>query len=366
MHHEIWNEKLRGGKILILDDEPVNVSVLERLLGRSGYDQVRTTTDPREALRLFRSYEPDLVLLDLHMPHMDGFEVMAELEELIPSDRYVPILVLTGDRAPEIRQKALAAGAKDFLTKPFEPTEVVLRIKNLLETRFLHRQLEMENESLEVKIQERTRALAEAQEEILRRLATAAEFRDDETGQHAERVGVLSALVALTLGLPFEEVRVIRRAAPLHDVGKIGIPDAILMKPGPLTDAEFEVMKTHTTIGARMLSGTRFSLLKQAREIALHHHEQWDGSGYSGLRGEEIPLVGRIVAVADVFDSLTHERPYKRALSVEESVEEIASCSGSHFDPQVVDAFMEIVERGEARKLDSLTDAPSRQLARVS
>lgn len=363
MHHEIWNEKLRGGKVLIVDDEPVNVSVLERLLERSGYDQVKTTTDPREARPLFERYQPDLVLLDLHMPYMDGFEVMEELAEVIPSDRYVPILVLTGDRAPEVRQRALAAGAKDFLTKPFEPTEVVLRIKNLLETRFLHRQLELENESLEAKILERTRALADAQEEILRRLATAAEFRDDETGQHAERVGVLSALVSMTLGLPFEEVRVLRRAAPLHDVGKIGIPDAILMKPGPLTSAEFEVMKTHTTIGARMLSGTRYPLLKLAREIALHHHEQWDGSGYAGLRGEEIPLVGRIVAVADVFDSLTHERPYKRALSLEDSVDEIVACRGAHFDPQVVDAFLEVVERGEVHDLDGLSRRPSRELA---
>lgn len=363
MHPEIWSEKLRGGKVLIVDDESVNVSVLERLLKRSGYDQVRTTTDAREARSLFEAYEPDVVLLDLHMPHKDGFEVMEELARVIPADRYVPILVLTGDRAPEVRQRALAAGAKDFLTKPFEPTEVVLRIKNLLETRFLHRQLELENQSLEAKIRDRTRALADAQEEILRRLATAAEFRDDETGQHAERVGVLSALVAMTVGLPFEEVSVIRRAAPLHDVGKIGIPDAILMKPGPLTSAEFEVMKTHTTIGARMLSGTHYPLLKTARQIALHHHEQWDGSGYAGLRGEEIPLVGRVVAVADVFDSLTHERPYKRALSVEESVEEIAACRGSHFDPQVVDAFMEVVARGEAHDLDGLSRRPSRELA---
>lgn len=365
MHHDIWNEKLRGGKILIVDDEPVNVNVLERLLARSGYDQVKSTTDPREARPLFEAYGPDLVLLDLHMPHMDGFEVMDELAEVIPSDRYVPILVLTGDRAPEVRRRALSAGAKDFLTKPFEPTEVVLRIKNLLETRFLHRQLEVENETLEVKIQERTRALADAQEEILRRLATAAEFRDDETGQHAERVGVLSALLAMTVGLPFEDVQVIRRAAPLHDVGKIGIPDAILLKPGPLTPAEFEVMKTHTTIGARMLSGTRYPLLTLAREIAMHHHEQWDGSGYAGLRGEEIPLVGRIVAVADVFDSLTHERPYKRALSLEDSVDEIVACRGSHFDPQVVDAFIEVVDRGEVRDLDALTRTPSRELARA-
>ena len=190
---------------------------------------------------------------------------------------------------------------------------------------------------------QRTRALAEAQVEILRRLALAAEYRDDVTGHHAERVGVLSALISDAMGLEPEVVRLIRRAAPLHDVGKIGIPDAILMKPGPLSSAEFEVMKTHTTIGGRILSGSSFEVLQVARTIALSHHERWDGDGYTpGLAGEAIPLVGRIVAVADVFDSLCHERPYKPARPAREAIDIISHSSGTAFDPTVADAFLSV------------------------
>lgn len=358
MRKQIGRDRLRGERILIVDDESANIRLLTTILSRAGYDRIESTTDSREAVALFRSLRPDLVLLDLHMPHMNGFEVMEALEAEIGEDDYLPILVLTADQDTAVRQRALRAGARDFLTKPFEITEVVLRIRNLLETRFLHRQLALENESLEAKVLERTRELGEAQVEIVHRLAVAAEYRDDITGRHAERVGVLSSLIALSLGLPFDDVRLMRRAAPLHDVGKIGIPDAILMKPGPLTNAEFEVMRTHTVIGGRILSGSRYPLLKQAREIALHHHEWWDGTGYHGIQGEEIPLSGRIVAVADVFDSLTHERPYKRAMAVGEAVDEIVREGGAHFDYQVVEAFLEVVERGEVRELDSMAGGP--------
>lgn len=344
-----------SARILVVDDEPDNLRLLGRLLRREGYENVRTTDDPREAPAAFREWNPDLVLLDLHMPYMDGFAVMEALEPQIPEGHYLPILVLTGDPDPALRRRALAAGANDFITKPFETTEVLLRIGNLLETRFLHLQTRHQNETLELKVQERTRALAEAQTEILNRLAVAAEYRDDVTGRHAERVGVLAALLADTVGLDEEDVAILRRAAPLHDVGKIGIPDAILMKPGPLTEAEFEVMKTHTTIGARILSGSSFPLLLTAREIALTHHEQWDGTGYRGMHGEDIPLIGRIVAVADVFDSLSHERPYKRASTVEEARDEVIEASGSHFDPAVVDAFERLAEDGLLHRLDELT-----------
>ena len=346
-------EELRHARVLVVDDEEANVTALLKLLKRAGYTDVIGTTDSRKAVPLFREREPDLILLDLHMPHQDGFQVMEGIRPLVSQDTYLPILILTGDQEQEVRQRALSSGAKDFVTKPFEVTEVLLRIRNLLETRFLHRQLARHNETLEQKVQDRTRELAEAQVEILNRLALAAEYRDDVTGKHAERVGILSFLVAQALGLPPDETRLLRRAAPLHDVGKIGIPDAILMKPGTLTPAEFEVMKSHTEIGGRILSGSQYPLLQVAREIALYHHEKWDGSGYKpGMSGESIPLVGRIVAVADAFDSLTHERPYKPALPQDEAVEIINRDRGTHFDPDVADAFLEVVQTGRLRELE--------------
>ena len=350
------------GRILIVEDEAANVRMLRRLLRKHGFEDVESTTDPRDAVSLFRDFRPDLVLLDLHMPHLDGFQVMERLGPEIPDYVYLPILVLTGDGDPAVRKAALAAGARDFVNKPFEVTEVLLRIENLLETRFLHLQLVDQNERLEEKVKERTEELAATQVEILHRLAVAAEYRDDVTGQHAERVGILSSLVAEELGLDDEAVDLIRRAAPLHDVGKIGIPDAILLKPGPLTPQEFEVMKSHTTIGARILSGGRFPLLRMARDIALTHHERWDGRGYTpGMAGEEIPLSGRIVAVADVFDSLIHERPYKEAAAPEEAVDELVRERGRQFDPDVVDAFLRVLESERIPELGHEATSASRR-----
>ncbi len=364
MTREAWEGQLEESRILIVDDEPQNVRLLDALLRRAGYREVTTETDPRKVHALVRSLEPDLILLDLHMPHLSGFQVMEQIVPEIPHGVYLPILVLTGDTDSHRRERALSAGARDFLTKPFESGEVLLRIKNLLETRFFNKELRGHNETLEEKVRERTHELAEAQVEIIRRLAVAAEYRDDITGQHAERVGVLSALLAEELGLPAEQVSLIRRAAPLHDVGKIGIPDSILMKPGRLTPQEFDVMKTHTIIGGRILSGSRYPLLELAETIALTHHERWDGRGYDRMRGEDIPLVGRIVAVADVFDSLTHERPYKRAFTIDESVDEILRGRGEHFDPNVVDAFSRLLVGGalvelgaKARPAEALSSA---------
>jgi putative two-component system response regulator len=341
---------LQGLGILILDDEARNIDVLQRLLTRSGYREVRATTDAVEALGMFRGQSPDLILLDLHMPVMDGFAVMAAVREHIPAGTYLPILVLTGDLETHTKERALSAGATDFVTKPFEATEVLLRIRNLLETRYLHLRLQRYNEELEEKVRERTRELDDAQLEILERLALAAEYRDDVTGQHAQRVGAIAALLARELGMDEDSADLIQRAAPLHDVGKIGIPDAILLKPGRLTPSEFDVMRTHVAIGARILDGSHFDLLKLAREIALSHHERWDGSGYNGLKGPEIPVSGRLVAVADVFDSLGHERPYKRALPVDEVIEVMRSERGRHFDPDVLDALLRLVERGTLRE----------------
>jgi putative two-component system response regulator len=334
-------------KILIIDDEPANVRLLERLLQQEGFASLETATDPRQALPLYTEFKPDLILLDLHMPHLDGFAVMNQLRPRIPEGEFLPILVLTADVATEAKLQALSMGAVDFLTKPLDHAEVRLRIRNLLQTRFLYKEVQHQKSILEDKVRERTADLERAQLEALERLALAAEFRDDETGQHTQRVGVRSAMLAKAMGLSPDLVEQIRRAAPLHDVGKIGIPDAILRKPGKLTPEEFELMKTHTTIGAKILSGSGSPLLQMAEEIALTHHERWDGTGYSGLSGETIPLTGRIVALADVFDALTNDRIYRQAVPLEEALAEIERQRGGHFDPRMVDAFLRITRAPE-------------------
>jgi putative two-component system response regulator len=338
---------LQLAKILIIDDEEANVRLLERTLQRWGYTNLVATTDSREALPLFEQHRPDLILLDLMMPHIDGFTVMETVNALLPEGVFLPILVLTADANPQVKRRALSAGAKDFLTKPFDQTELLLRIMNMLETRFLHIQLANQNQILEQKVTERTRELAASQLEILDRLAHAAEYRDDDTGQHTNRVGHIAALIAQKMHLPPARVELIRRAAPLHDVGKIGVPDNILLKPGRLTPEEFEIIKPHTTIGAALLSGGHSEMVKAAESIALTHHERWDGSGYPvGLKGEDIPLEGRIVSIADVFDALSHDRPYKKAWPLEDCVAEIERNSGRQFDPQVVSAFLELWNAG--------------------
>src|SRR5687768_5725682 len=341
----------KNARILIVDDEAANVDLLRRLLERAGFSRIESTNDSREAADLYVKFRPDLILLDLHMPHRDGLEVMDELNQIAEAS-YLPILMLTGDDTQEAKREALSRGAKDFLNKPFHSDEVLLRIGTLLETRFLYLQIQSQNQMLEAKVRDRTRELEAAQIEIIERLARAAEFRDDNTGQHTERVGQMAALLAKQIGLPDSQVALIRRAAPLHDVGKIGIPDSVLLKLGKLTPEEFEVVKTHTTIGARILSGSRFTILRLAEEIAFSHHERWDGSGYAGLATDAIPLPGRIVAVADVFDALTQKRPYKEAWSVGDAVEEIKRQRGRQFDPDLVDAFSRIIARRQSDRMD--------------
>ena len=333
--------ELTSYRILLIDDEPANVHLLECLLQQGGYANYRGITDSRQALPLYEEFKPDLILLDLLMPQLDGYAVMRQIRAHTPPETYLPILVLTADITPRAKQKALSAGAHDFLTKPFDLTEVLLRIRNLLETRHLHLQLSAHNAVLEERVRSRTRDLEEAQYEILDRLSLAAENRDDVTGEHARRVGLLSERLALALGVPPSRAEIIRRAAALHDLGKIGIPDSILLKSGTLSPEEMEVMRTHTLIGARILSESRFPVLQAAELIALTHHERWDGTGYSpGSAGESIPLEGRIVAVVDAFDAMVHDRPYRKAMSLEAALQELSKQSGRQFDPRVVEALV--------------------------
>jgi cyclic di-GMP phosphodiesterase len=326
--------------IVAVDDEESNLLLLQRILERAGYTDVHVTTEPSRVPGMFVELRPDLVLLDLHMPVMDGFELMDRLAPLTGDGNDVPFLVLTADATDETKRRALSAGARDFLTKPLDQIELLLRVRNLLHAKQLHDRLREHNAELEHKVAERTRDLDQARVEVLERLALAAEYRDDDTQEHAWRIGRISALMAAKLGLPDPDVELIARAALLHDIGKIGIPDVILLKPGRLTDEEFEFIKTHTRIGAEILARSRSPLLRLAERVALAHHERWDGLGYpSGLHGEMIPVAGRIVAVADVFDALTHARPYKPAWPVDDAVGEIVSQAGRQFEPGVVGAF---------------------------
>ena len=327
--------------ILIVDDLASNTDVIEAMLEAAGFDNFLSINDPRQAVALYKDFRPDLILLDLHMPHLDGVDVIDLLKPEIGNE-YVPILMLTADVTTEAKERALSVGAKDFLSKPFDHTEVILRIRNLLETRGLYKQLHRQNETLEEKVEERTSQLEFAKIELLERLALAAEIRDDETGHHTQRVGRVCALIGQALGLGDRSVELIRRAAPLHDIGKIATPDSILLKPGKLSASEWRVMKRHTKIGARLLSNSIASALQLAETIALTHHEHWDGNGYTGLEGEDIPAVGRLVAVVDVFDALTNRRPYKEAWDLERAVTEIKVQRGRQFDPRIVDAFLEV------------------------
>jgi len=334
--------------ILIIDDEFANVHLLQRYLTGEGFANVRCVSDSRQALGAYVEFKPDLVLLDLHMPYLDGFAVMGQLHDATEPGDYIPIVVLTADITNDAKQRALSSGAKDFLNKPLDLTEVLLRVRNLVETRMLHLQTRLHAQELERKVRERTLELEESKIEILDRLAMAGEYRDYTTGEHTRRVANVAAALAQVTGARASEVTLLRKAAPLHDIGKIGIPDMILLKPGKLERAEFDIMKTHTTIGARILSGSRHSLLQMAETIALTHHERWDGTGYpGGLAGNSIPREGRLVAIADAFDALTHERPYKKAWPMEQVVEEIKSQSGRQFDPEFVAAFLRLFEKSD-------------------
>ncbi len=333
----------RSARILVVDDNLASLNLLMQVLERFGFSTVHGVSEGCEVLRAVVDFRPDVVLQDLHMPGVDGLTLISEICSLQGRGSYLPILVLTADASREARDAALAAGARDFLTKPYDSGEVFLRVRNLIDTRFLHLELQRQNTALSRGFAARTEELEVAKLEILERLARAADFRDESTYGHTARVGELAARIAARLGQSEAEVEQIRVAARLHDIGKIGLSDSILMKPGPLGPAEFLAQEKHTLIGGEILAGSRFPILRLAEDIALTHHEAWDGTGYPhGLHGEEIPLCGRITAVADVFDALTHERAYKHAWRLDDAVDEIKAQSGTKFDPAVVQAFLNV------------------------
>lgn len=329
-----------NARILIVDDQQTNVDLLEQILTEAGYTSVLGITNPLEVIDLYQAYSPELVLLDINMPEMDGFQVMEGLAK-IEQESYTPILVLTAMQDEETRLRSLQSGAQDFLTKPFNNLEVITRIKNMVKIRILHKKVANQNVELERTVGERTYELYETRLEIVHRLGQAAEYRDNETGDHILRMSNMCMRLGIHAGMSNEDAELLLHTSPMHDVGKIGVPDAILLKPGKLTSEEWEKMKSHTTIGGRLLTGHASDLMQMAKTIALTHHEKWDGSGYpKSLAGEDIPLVGRITAVADVFDALTSRRPYKEPYSVEVALDIMRDGRGKHFDPRLVDLFL--------------------------
>jgi putative two-component system response regulator len=342
-------------RILVVDDQRINLEFAAHVLESAGYTNFETIEDSRDVVPNVEANGADLILCDLRMPRMDGYEVMKALEDVIPSNSYVPIVIITADVSIEARQRALSLGAKDFLIKPLDPTEMVLRIANLLETRSLHLRLQARSERLEDVVVQRTRALSSAlervkamqedlrlsQEETVKRLSMAAELRDPASGAHIERMSKYCMLLAETIGIDYERAETIRIASQMHDVGKIAIPDSILLKPGPLDHKERLEMQRHAEIGRRILAGSRSDLMDTAATIAGTHHERVDGKGYpQGLRGKEIPVEGRIAAIADVFDALTSDRVYRPAIAATDALELMASGAGSHLDAELLDEFL--------------------------
>jgi putative two-component system response regulator len=334
---------LKGSVILVVDDDEDNLFLVSRMLRQCGCSQIATVSHADRVLHECRRLNPDLILLDYRLPPSNGLEVLEALWEGVPLSLRIPVVMLTGSANEGVRRRAFDLGVSDFLYKDFDATELLVRVRNVLRGARLYREVQRQRDSLEETVRLRTRELEEARREVLERLALAAEFRDDQTGEHTRRVGDLSAQIATALRQPVPFVDAIASAALLHDLGKIGVPDGILLKPGRLTPEEFDHIRAHPEIGASILSGCTEPVLAMAREIALTHHERWDGTGYpQRLAGEEIPLCGRIVAIADAYDAMTSERPYKKAIPHSAALNEVMRSAGSHFDPRIVTAFLAV------------------------
>lgn len=329
-------------RILILDDLVTNVEVLAELLDLSGYEQVYRCTRVSEAREVLKKQPIDLILLDHLMPECTGIEFAREVRTM-ELDRIPRILMVTADHRSEVKYQALQNGVHDFLYKPIDTLEVLLRIGVLLEAHFIHQSLQEHQEQLELLVTERTRALRDTLRSSFELLAGLAESRTHTSGKPSSRVGQLSEVLGLLAGLNVHDAQNLREAVMLHDIGKIAIPEQILTKPGKLTDDEFKVVKEHAMIGAQMLRHLKSEVFDVAAVVALTHHERWNGSGYpNGLKGEQIPLVGRIAAIADVFHALTSDRPYNKAWTEKEALEYLQSQAGVLFDPDLVDLLVHI------------------------
>lgn len=342
--------------ILVVDDQSPNIELLEAFLLPQGYKVIRACSGEEALSKL--SFEIDLILLDVMMPGMDGFEVTRRVREN-PSFRQLPIILVTALREMDDHVKGIEAGCDDFISKPVDKIELTARVRALLKVKAYHDLSDTYQKKLESEIAIRTKELQRALEsaktaalEIIQRLSTAAECRDAQTGGHIGRMSRYAAAISRQMGLNAVETELIQFAAPMHDLGKIGIPDRILLKPAKLSPLEWEIMKGHTLIGAEILKDSTIELLQVGEIIARTHHEKWDGSGYpAGLSGENIPLYGRIAAIADVFDALCSPRPYKEAIPYEKALDVLREGRGEHFDPAVTDAFFAILDEIQAIQL---------------
>ncbi|VAX39380.1 Response regulator [hydrothermal vent metagenome] len=352
--------------IAIVDDEPINIKVAQKYLEMDGYKNFVTTTEPQNALSIFRKSPPDMILLDIMMPEISGIDLLRTMRD-DETLSHIPVVILTASGSAELKKEALDLGANDFLAKPIDPNELLPRVRNVLALKKYQDQLSEYANNLENIVLQRTEDLNLSRLELVQCLGRAAEFRDNETGQHVIRVGRYVNLIAQELGFSKAECELHEMAAYLHDLGKIGVSDAILLKPGRLDDKEYEEIRrhakfgkqilepaskkeadslfSHSEIGSKILGGTTSPLLLLAGRIALTHHEKWDGTGYPmGLSGESIPIEGRITAVADVYDALSSKRPYKDAFPLEKCLAILREERGIHFDPQVLDAFLNRIE----------------------
>jgi putative two-component system response regulator len=339
MHSGLNHNEFQAAPIFVVDDEPVNLKLIERILKNEGFSNIYSIQNPKDVARMFVANRPDLILLDINMPGLDGFGVLDSLKQQ-STGKLPPIVFLTAQSAAEFRVKAFESGVLDFISKPFNRLELLSRAKNLLALEHAHQELTRKKDSLEDMVKIRTEELRKTQLQVVQKLGRAAEYRDNETGAHVLRMSNISAFLAANLGFSDDYVQDLLHASPMHDVGKIAIPDKILLKPGKFTPEEWEIMKTHTTMGYEILHSEDSRLLTMASEIALSHHEKWDGTGYPhALAGEAIPISCRIVAVADVFDALVSIRPYKKAWLLAEAQDFMNTQTSIHFDPQVMDIF---------------------------
>ena len=334
-------EKVIAPLVVIIDDEFTSRAILDKVVKSVQKNiLVKTFADPFQAMEWIRSNQPDLIMVDYMMSGMTGLEMVQQLRQ-VSSLEGVPIVVVTSLEERNIRYQVLDSGATDFITKPIDPYECRVRCRNMLSLRMQQKIILNRSQFLEYRIADATSKIRQREQETLFRLAKAGEYRDQETGNHILRMARYSRLIAEAMTLPRERCDLIEAAAPMHDIGKIGIPDHILLKPGKLTREEFDIMKSHPLFGYQILHNSPSKYLSLGAEIALNHHEKVDGSGYPhGKVRDEIPLEARIVAVADVYDALTSVRPYKKSWSTEDSMAHLKSSRGSHFDPDCVDAFI--------------------------
>ena len=327
-------------RVLIVDDSPTNLRVYVAIVAQIAGVEAITFTSSSEALAWCAATEPDLVILDYRMPAPDGLAFIAAYGRLRPGAE-TPIVMITVEADRDVRRRALELGASDFLTKPSDAVEFLARVRNLLALRQSRVELQGRAESLQVAVERATYKIVEREEETIQRLMRVAGFRDNETGNHVVRMGHYAAHLGGLLGMSTPEQRLLLLATPMHDIGKVSTPDSILLKPGKLTPDEWTVMREHTTVGHAVLEGSSSRILQLAAEIALRHHERWDGTGYpGGISGNAIPVAARIAALCDVYDALLSLRPYKKPWTTADAFAEIERCAGSHFDPAIAAAFL--------------------------